>query len=415
MNIVQGVDLHLIKTDQFKTNYLTFRFSGKRQLKNLARRALVAQLLATANATYPTSQAFREKLASLYGAELSTRLSTKGQVHMLDINISFVGSSSFVDSQELLVEIFLFLKAVLFKPLITVQQFQNKLFDLEKENLINYLESDKEDRFYHSYLELNRLYFQDEHMQESKYGSPQLIAAENSYTAYQEFQRMLKEDKIDLFLVGDCDAYTVLELVDQLGLQARQYDLTYYYQQDYCPVVQEKLEKRFTGQSILELAYHVSIAYGEDDYYPLLVFNGLLGAFSHSCLFTNIRENLGLAYSIGSHLEVDKGLLTVYTGIDKKNRQQVLKGIAHQLKSLKLGQFSNSHLQKTKAMLINNAKLAADNPYYLIDQIFQRQIYGQKVLTLQDWITCIEAVKKEDIVAVGKQIKLQSVYFLEGE
>ena len=72
MKLAQDVQLHLLKTSQFKTNHITFRFSGELDSKTLARRVLVAQMLATANNVYPTSQTFREKLANLYGAQFST-------------------------------------------------------------------------------------------------------------------------------------------------------------------------------------------------------------------------------------------------------------------------------------------------------------------------------------------------------
>ena len=56
MKLVEGVELHLIKSEKFKMNHLTFRFSGDFSQKTVARRVLVAQILATANAEYPTAQ-----------------------------------------------------------------------------------------------------------------------------------------------------------------------------------------------------------------------------------------------------------------------------------------------------------------------------------------------------------------------
>ena len=56
MKIIDGVNLHLIKTEKFKTNHLTFRFTGERLKKTVAKRVLVAQMLATANAYFPSSQ-----------------------------------------------------------------------------------------------------------------------------------------------------------------------------------------------------------------------------------------------------------------------------------------------------------------------------------------------------------------------
>ena len=52
------------------------------------------------------------------------------------------------------------------------------------------------------------------------------------------------------------------------------------------------------GQSILELGYHCPFEYGDEQHLPMIVMNGLLGGFAHSKLFTNVRENAGLAYTI---------------------------------------------------------------------------------------------------------------------
>ena len=123
MKIVDGVELHLIKNEKFKMNHITFRFSGDFNQKTVARRVLVAQILATANAEYPTAQRFRERLASLYGATLSTKVSTKGLVHIIDIELSFMKNRYTMAKENLLEEVIEFLYQVLFSPLVTVEQY----------------------------------------------------------------------------------------------------------------------------------------------------------------------------------------------------------------------------------------------------------------------------------------------------
>ena len=152
MKLVDGVALHLIQNEQFKMNHLTFRFSGEFQQETVAKRVLVAQILATANATYPTAQRFRERLASLYGASLSTKVSTKGLVHIVDIEISFLKNRLVKTGENILEDIIDFLYHTLFSPLITVEQYQTKLFDIEQANLIQYLRVDNDDSFYSSEL-----------------------------------------------------------------------------------------------------------------------------------------------------------------------------------------------------------------------------------------------------------------------
>ncbi|HHF7011377.1 TPA: M16 family metallopeptidase [Streptococcus mutans] len=415
MKLAQDVQLHLLKTSQFKTNHITFRFSGELDSKTLARRVLVAQMLATANNVYPTSQTFREKLANLYGAQFSTCISKKGKVHIVDIDISFVSDKFILEGKSILGEIIHFLRAVLFKPLISVEHYQSKSFDLEKENLMRYLQSDKEDSFYYSHLELQKLFFKDEVLKYSKYATAELVSAENSYTTYQEFQKMLKEDQIDIFVLGDFDEYQVLQSIEEFPLEDRQKTLIFDYQQEYSKIVQEKVEQQENQQSLLQLGYHFPIAYGDHNYYALLVFNGLLGVFPHSKLFTEVREKRRLAYNIRSYFDIYTGLLQVYTGLDSNKRQQAFQLITKQFNDLKLGRFSSHLLAQTKKMLINNMQLFEDNPKNRIEMHYNHCVFGDKCLELKEWIDRIDKVSKDDIVKAANLIKLQSIYFLEGE
>ena len=405
MKIVDGVELHLIKNEKFKMNHITFRFSGDFNQKTVARRVLVAQILATANAEYPTAQRFRERLASLYGATLSTKVSTKGLVHIIDIELSFMKNRYTMAKENLLEEVIEFLYQVLFSPLVTVEQYQSKLFELEQANLINYLKADKDDSFYSSELGLKKLFFTNPASQTSKYGTAELAVVENSYTAFQEFQKMLREDRLDIFLLGEFDDYRMLQLFNRFPFEDRQKDLVFDYQQEFSNIVQEKLEVREVNQSVLQLGYSFPTRYGDKDYFTLLVFNGLFGGFAHSCLFTEIREKEGLAYT---------GLLNVYAGIDKKNRNRAMQLINRQFSTIRTGRFSEALLKQTKKMLQVNLKLAGDSPKVLIERSYNGQ-YLKNHYSVDDMIDNIDKVNKADVMQLTKNIKLQALYFLEGK
>lgn len=414
MKIVDGVELHLIKNEKFKMNHITFRFSGDFNQKTVARRVLVAQILATANAEYPTAQRFRERLASLYGATLSTKVSTKGLVHIIDIELSFMKNRYTMAKENLLEEVIEFLYQVLFSPLVTVEQYQSKLFELEQANLINYLKADKDDSFYSSELGLKKLFFTNPASQTSKYGTAELAVVENSYTAFQEFQKMLREDRLDIFLLGEFDDYRMLQLFNRFPFEDRQKDLVFDYQQEFSNIVQEKLEVREVNQSVLQLGYSFPTRYGDKDYFTLLVFNGLFGGFAHSRLFTEIREKEGLAYTIGSHFDIFTGLLNVYAGIDKKNRNRAMQLINRQFSTIRTGRFSEALLKQTKKMLQVNLKLAGDSPKVLIERSYNGQ-YLKNHYSVDDMIDNIDKVNKADVMQLTKNIKLQALFFLEGK
>lgn len=412
MEIVKGVHLHLLKTKKFKTNHITCRFSSPLKSSNVARRALVAQILETANASYPSLQLFREKLAYLYGAHFSTSVRTKGQVHLIDIDINFISNSYSFGDENILVEIFNFLEKALFNPLISVVQYQQKLFNREKSNLIHAVTTSLEDSFEYSDWQIKQLYFSQEGLQLPSYGTPNLLEQETAYTAYQEFQKILQEDQIDIFVVGDFDDYKILQLIHQYPFEPRHIALDFHYQQDCSNVVRHKTDWKQNQQSVLQLAHHTSLTYTSTDYFSFLVFNGMLGGFSHSRLFTEIREKAGLSYQVGSQLDVFTGLLQIYAGIEAKNRDRTLQLIVRQLNDLKMGCFSIDLLKQTQEILKTNIHLLEDSQKYLVESTYNKEYCG--AVPRKDWLIGIDKVCKEDLVRIASQIKMQAVYFLEG-
>ncbi|MGT2887846.1 EF-P 5-aminopentanol modification-associated protein YfmF [Streptococcus didelphis] len=413
MKIVDGVQLHLIETQKFKTNHMTIRFSGELNHKTVAKRVLVAQMLATANEKYPTAKRFRERLAELYGANLSTNISVKGKVHIIDIDITFIQNRYCFNGERLLDEVIQFLKEILFSPLLAIAQYQPKVFEVEKNNVINYLEADKEDSFYYSSLQLKKAFFTDESLEISKYGDADLVKKETAYTSYQEFHKMMLEDQIDIYIMGDFDEYRVVQLLHKFPFENRQKKLQYFYKQEHFNIVNESLEERPLNQSILEMAYHFSAEFGGKNHYALIVLNALLGSYAHSSLFTKVRESEGLAYTIGSRFDVFTGFLEIYAGIDKNNRTKVLQLIIKEINDLKLGRFSASLVEKTKLMLQNNMLQSEDYCKAIIDRTYIND-YIDSDYSLSNWLENISKVKKTDIIKAANLLKLQSLYFLEG-
>lgn len=414
MKIVDGVFVHFIPTTKYKTNKILFRMTAPLEKQTIAKRALVSQMLATANQVYPTVQAFKERLAELYGTQLSTRVSRKGLTQSVDLELTYLRRDFLPKKNDIFTEVLDFLRDCLYKPLSRVAQYQTKVFDVEKKNLISYLEADKEDTYFYSEMRGRSIYFVNESLRIPKYGTPELVEVETSFTAYQEFQKMLTEDRIDIFLVGDFDDYRALQELHRLPLEGRKLDLEFQYRQDYVNVIKEKIEQYQSTQSILQLSYQVPCQYGEDDYFALIVFNAMFGEFAHSVLFTNIREREGLAYTIDSQFDISTGLLEVYAGIDRERRDEAMRGINRELNFIKLGRFSSDLMQKSKKILRMNALLSRDNSSNLVEQSFNTHIYAEKSLSLEDWLEKIEQVTKGDICRLARRIKLQSLFFLEG-
>lgn len=415
MEIIKGVHLHFIQSEKFKTNKIKVRFSAPMSEKTIAGRVLTASMLETSNALYPTSQAFREKLANLYGANYSTSLSRRGLVHYLDINLSFVRDQFLSRKNMLADEILDFLKASLFFPLSNGQAFDTKTFEIEKRNVLTDLETEIENHFYHAHRELNNLFYDLPEMRIPRVATIELVEKETAETSFAAFQQMLSQDQIDFFFIGDFNEIAVREKIQEFQFSEREQPLQLSYQQNYSNITREKLEQRDVHQSIVELAYHFSSQYGDSAHLPLIVLNGLLGGFAHSKLFVNVREKESLAYTISSSFDIFSGLMRIYAGIDRANRTKTIALINRQILDLKRGHFTDEELEQTKNMLKNSILLAQDRQNTLIERDYMSSVLGKKFLSLEAWLRALENVSKADLIEAAQQLKLQAIYFMEGK
>ena len=414
MELVPGISAHFVQSKKFKTNKITVRFTASLSLETVAGRMLSASMLEAANKAYPTSQAFRRYLASLYGADISTSAYRRGQAHILDLTFTYVRDEFLSKKNVLTSRILELVEQILFAPLVLDGAFEPTLFEIEKKQLLASLATDMDDSFYFAHKELDSLFFHDERLQLRYSDLRNSILNESPESSYTCFQDALKNDRIDFFFLGDFNEVEIAESLKSLPFTARKSDVAIQYNQSYSNVLQEGMVQRNVGQSILEMGYHSPVKYGDDQHLPMLVMNGLLGEFAHSKLFTNVRENAGIAYTVSSQLDLFSGLLRMYAGIDRGNRNHARKMMNHQLMDLKKGNFTDFEFEQTKEMIRRSLLIAQDSQHTLVERVYLTALFGKATFDIDRLLAKLESVDKEAVCKAANSLKLQAIYFMEG-
>lgn len=413
--LAEGVNLHVLPTKQYKTIRIFIRFTARLQQEVITKRSLLSSMLETNSLNYPDQTKLSAKLAELYGASFGLSVRKKGNLHWLNAGISFV-NGEYVNDPNLFSQAVDFLKEVLFYPNIKNQQFDQLTFDLEKNNLRLYLESLKEDKQTFASYALQELYF--ENSPEQKIPSLGVVEELDKITARSlaaYYQEMMANDQIDIFVVGDVDPDKAAEAVGQLPFEPRETaHPELFYTQPQVNIVKERQVREPIVQAKLNLAYQTNVYYDEPERFALMVFNGLFGGFPHSKLFMNVREKESLAYYASSSVDTFRGFMSVQTGIDEKNRNQVLRLIHEQLESLRNGEITELELSQTKAMLRNQYLLSLDSPQAAIEASFLDSWLPETKLSDEEWLKRMESVTIKEIQQVAEQIELQAIFFLAG-
>ncbi|HGF7676070.1 TPA: M16 family metallopeptidase [Enterococcus faecium] len=413
--LAEGVNLHVLPTKQYKTIRIFIRFTARLQQEVITKRSLLSSMLETNSLNYPDQTKLSAKLAELYGASFGLSVRKKGNLHWLNVGISFV-NGEYVNDPNLFSQAVGFLKEVLFYPNIKNQQFDQLTFDLEKNNLRLYLESLKEDKQTFASYALQELYF--ENSPEQKIPSLGVVEEIDKITARSlaaYYQEMMANDQIDIFVVGDVDTDKAAEAVGQLPFEPRETaHPELFYTQPQVNIVKERQVREPIVQAKLNLAYQTNVYYDEPERFALMVFNGLFGGFPPSKLFMNVREKESLAYYASSSVDTFRGFMSVQTGIDEKNRNQVLRLIHEQLESLRNGEITDLELAQTKAMLRNQYLLSLDSPQAAIEASFLDSWLPETKLSDEEWLKRMESVTIKEIQQVAEQIELQAIFFLAG-
>ena len=132
------------------------------------------------------------------------------------MSLTYVRDEFLSKKNVLTAQILELLYQVIFNPLSNEDEFDDNAFEIEKKQLLARLESELEDPFFFAHKELDQLFFQEESMQLVPRDLIARISEETSKSCYSSFQKMLKEDRIDLFFLGDFNEIEVLESLKKI-------------------------------------------------------------------------------------------------------------------------------------------------------------------------------------------------------
>jgi predicted Zn-dependent peptidase len=407
-----GYKLHVVRTDKYKTNTLVLKMKAPLTKEDVTYRALLPYVLQSNTSKYPTTPELRSYLDDLYGAGFYVDVAKKGEYQIISFTIDIVNEKFLSDSTPLLEKAFGLLSEVIFNPKKNGEAFDSKTVSNEIRSLKQRIQSISDDKMRYSATRLVEEMCKNEPYALEASGNLQDLETITPESLFAYYKKMLSEDEIDLYVIGDIDESEVGALADKyVSLQER---VPVRLPRETGKVVEKEkeiIENSDVKQGKLNIGYRTQVAYGDPDYYALQLFNGIFGGFSHSKLFINVREKASLAYYAASRLESHKGLLMVMAGIENANYKQALDIIHAQMKEMKQGNFSDDELAQTKAVVKNQLLETIDVSRGLVEILYHNVISGQDI-SLDEWFAKTERTTKEEIIAVGQKIQLDTIYFL---
>jgi predicted Zn-dependent peptidase len=149
-----------------------------------------------------------------------------------------------------------------------------------------------------------------------------------------------------------------------------------------------------------------AVAAGDPRRYAATMLQLILGGNMSSRLFQVIREQLGLAYAIQSHLQFfsDTGLLGISAGVSPGNLSAVMAAIRRELKKLIQEKVSEAELTAAQDHLRGSIVLSAEDCEHRMLRLAKNELHFGRYLPLEEIIAGMLQVSAAEILELAREL-----------
>lgn len=418
--IKEGIKVHLIKNDNFKTDFTVVFLTIPLEKENITKNALIPAILRSGSHKYETYQKISEELEMLYGASFDCGIDKTGDNLVLKFYIESINDNYLPQINNNLEKVLEILLDIIFDPKVTNDEFEAEYIEIEKRNLEMIVKAQKDDKDQYAYDRCINIMYNNSGYGLSKYGNLEDLQAINSHNLYEQYKQLIDNAKIDIIISGDYEEEKILnyvetnELIKKLNPRKEKININKYSteikdKKDKANEINEELDivqgKLVIGLDILpnELG---------DFRFISILYNAIFGNGVSSKLFQIVREKESLAYTAKSEYIAQKNNIFIRCGIECQNYEKATELIKKLLEDMKNGEFSEEDITKAKDYIL--AGVDAINEEQDSQILF---LFGQELtkmpLTIEEHKNNIQKVTKEQIVEFANKIQLNTIYFLK--
>ena len=418
--IKEGIKVHLIKNDNFKTDFTVVFLTLPLEKENITKNALIPAILRSGSHKYETYQKISEELEMLYGASFDCGIDKTGDNLVLKFYIESINDNYLPQINNNLEKVLEILLDIIFDPKVTNDEFEAEYIEIEKRNLEMIIKAQKDDKDQYAYDRCINIMYNNSGYGLSKYGNLEDLQAINSHNLYEQYKELIDNAKIDIIISGDYEEEKILnyvetnELIKKLNPRKEKININKYSTEikDKKNKANEINEELDIVQGKLVIGLDILPNELGDFRFISILYNAIFGNGVSSKLFQIVREKESLAYTAKSEYIAQKNNIFIRCGIECQNYEKATELIKKLLEDMKNGEFSEEDITKAKDYIL--AGVDAINEEQDSQILF---LFGQELtkmpLTIEEHKNNIQKVTKEQIVEFANKIQLNTIYFLK--
>lgn len=410
----EGINLHIINTDKFKTNLLAVFLTTPLNREDVTKNALIPMVLRRGSKELTSLEKISNKLDEMYGADFNCGVDKTGDNQILKFYMESINNNFLPEKENLLAESVKVLLDIVFNPLTEGENFKTEYVESEKENLKQVILGKIDNKSKYAYDRCIEEMYKDKPFGLYKYGYIEDLENINSKNLYEHYRKIISECKIDIFISGEIDETSKEILQNNENIKKANERTPIYNKKseklddtDQEKVIEEKME---VSQGKLVLGLEI----GKNDKqskYSALVYNAILGGTPTSKMFQNVREKAHLAYVAGSNYIRHKNNIFIRCGIEIADYEKALNLIKVQIEDMKKGNFTEEDIKNAKTSIISMIKSIPEEQDSEMMYYFGQEISEHK-MEYTEYEENVRKVQKQDVIDMANMVKINTIYFL---
>ncbi|HRC76950.1 MAG TPA: pitrilysin family protein [Kouleothrix sp.] len=156
------------------------------------------------------------------------------------------------------------------------------------------------------------------------------------------------------------------------------------------------------------------IAQNDRDRRAMQVFDTVLGGGMSSRLFQEIREELGLAYSVGSYSREhhDAGKWVIYGSVEPDNLAPCLETTMRELRGALNDGITDDELRRVKEQVKGGILLSLEDTWSVASRNGSHQLRYGRVIPVDQVVAEVEQVMRDDVLRVAQRVLRQDALHL---
>ena len=415
--ISEGVSFCFEQTNRFKTSVISVNIICPLDEKS-SERALLCYLLSRTNRNYPDITSMNRKLASLYGAVISPKVSKIGESQVLTLSLVCVDDRFSLDGKAVSDEAIRLLMDCIFSPDVTPDGFKEENTEREKRLLIEKIESEKDEKRIYALNRMIEEMCKDENYGIHKYGSKDRVAVLTGKEVFEVWKKILTTSPVQINAVGSFDMKKVESITASYfnNLCRKKEDISEIRTEFLTESYESKTikEKQSVKQGKLVIGMRAGMTFDFDNYPAIRLMTAIFGGGTFSKLFMNVREKMSLCYYCAARLVASKGLITVESGVETENAEKALEAIRNELDEVRKGNFTDETLENAKKSLIDSFNSVSDS-LMSIEAFMESQCLSGTFRTPEEYSELFSNVSREEIIVAANMVTEDTVFILESD